>query len=69
MSQSAPARNFDSAASYLTGGLNVETTLKTMILSRHGSHTNILAELQFIGLQQCGHVMSAQLRNQMLVPV
>jgi hypothetical protein len=39
--------------------LNLEVIVKTMTISRHGSQTNVLAELEVIVLAQRGHVMSA----------
>jgi len=43
--------------------LNFDTTVKRMMISRHGSQKNALPEFGVIGLEHRGHVMPAKRRK------
>ncbi|OAF19598.1 hypothetical protein AXW67_02175 [Bradyrhizobium neotropicale] len=45
---------------YFFGGTNLETTASTMMISRQGSHRNVLVEFAVIGLEHCGQVMQGR---------
>ena len=50
----------EGAQRYFAGGRNFETTVNTMMISRHDSHRKMFGGFAIIGLQHCGQVTQVE---------